>query len=174
MEIAGFSYRGVHAMTGLVGSSIRRIAGVFGVVAAVALIAAPVALAFNNTITAQATVQFSGPVDSPASCTGATSAMIDWGDGTTPTTGTITGSGSNLVVSGTHTYAVSAEGTNDGTVTLIGGAAGGGRCGPSPGTQDSFTATVAPPPPEFTECPAVFEDTGCLYRLRSTTAPRPS
>ncbi len=50
MEIAGFSYRGVHEMTGLVGSSIRRIAGLFGVVAAVGLVAVPVALANNDTI----------------------------------------------------------------------------------------------------------------------------
>ena len=134
---------------------------------AVGLIAVPAALANNDTITAQATVQFSGAVDNPASCTGATSATIDWGDDTTPTAGTITGSGSNLVVSGTHTYAVSAEGTNDGTVTLFKPAGAGGTCqtAANGGTADDFTATVGPPPPEFTECPAVDEDTGCQYLI---------
>jgi len=42
-------------MTGLCGCLIRRIAGLVGVLVAVALIAAPVALANNDTITAQAT-----------------------------------------------------------------------------------------------------------------------
>jgi len=150
-------------MTGRSGCLIRRIAGLFGVVAAVALVAAPVALANNNTITAQATVQFSGAVDSPASCTGATSAMIAWGDGTT-STGVITGSGSNLVVSGTHTYAESAVGTQSGTVTLT-GPAGTGGCGPSPGTEDFFTATVSMAPPMFTQCPAVYLNNGCQYLI---------
>ena len=76
-------------MTGLSACLIRRTAGVLGVLVAVALIAAPVALAFNDTITAQATVQFSGAVDNPASCTGATSATIDWGDGTAQSAATI-------------------------------------------------------------------------------------
>ena len=57
---------GVRRMTGLCGCLIRRIAGLVGVLVAVALIAAPVALANDDTITAQATVQFSGVVDNPA------------------------------------------------------------------------------------------------------------
>ena len=43
-------------MTGLVASSIRRIAGVFGVLAVVGLVAVPVALANNDTINVTATV----------------------------------------------------------------------------------------------------------------------
>ena len=142
-------------MTGLVGSSIRRIAGFCGVLAAVGLIAVPVALANNNTIDATATVQFSGVIDSPTSCTRApTQAVIDWGDGTATTMGTISGN----AVSGTHTYATSAEGSNGGTITLTGGGCSGT-------VTDSFTANVAPPPPEFTECPAVDQDTGCQYLI---------
>ena len=52
-------------MTGLVGSLIRRIAGGCGVLAVVALIAAPAALANGDTINVTATVQFSGVVDQP-------------------------------------------------------------------------------------------------------------
>ncbi len=113
-------------------------------VVAVALIAVPVAVANNDTINATATVQFSGVVDSSTSCTRApTQAVIDWGDGTATTTGTISGN----TVSGTHTYATSAEGTNGGTITLTGGGCSGT-------VTDNFTANVAPPPPMFTECPA--------------------
>ncbi|MFZ0970772.1 MAG: PKD domain-containing protein, partial [Solirubrobacteraceae bacterium] len=137
---------------------IRRTAGVLGVLVAVALIAAPVALAFNDTITAQATVQFSGAVDNPASCTGATSATIDWGDGTP--TSTVTPS--RNVVSGTHTYATA--GTYSGTVTLT-GPAGSGACGLSPGTEDFFTANVSMAPPMFTQCPAVDANNGCQYLI---------
>ena len=92
-------------MTGLFGCGIRRTVGVVGAVVALLLIAAPAALAFGDTITAQATVQFSGAVDNPASCTGATSATIDWGDGTPTSTGTPSRTN---VVSGTHTYATNA------------------------------------------------------------------
>ena len=79
--------------------------------AVVALIAAPAALANGDTINATATVQFSGAVDNPASCNvvGPPTATIDWGDGTADTTGTISASD---VISGTHTYA--ATGTYDG------------------------------------------------------------
>jgi len=55
-------------IAGLCGCFIRRTAGLVGVLVAVALVSAPVALANGDTITAQATVQFSGPVDNPASC----------------------------------------------------------------------------------------------------------
>jgi hypothetical protein len=140
-------------------------AGLVGVVAAVALIAVPAAWADNDTINAQATVQFSGAVDNPASCTAATSATIDWGDGTTPTAGTITHNGSQIIVSGTHMYAETAVGTNDGTVTLIGGNGSGTTCGPSPGTQDDFTANVSPAPPMFTECPPVDANNGCQFLI---------
>ena len=64
-----------------------------------------------------------------------------------------------FAVSGTHTYATSAEGTNSGTITFS-----GGNC--SADEQDNFTANVAAPPPQFTECPAVFDDTGCQYLIQ--------
>ncbi|HEV3387918.1 MAG TPA: hypothetical protein VG057_02850, partial [Solirubrobacteraceae bacterium] len=102
-------------MTGLIGCWIRRMAGVVGVVVAVSLIAAPAALANNNTITAQATVQFSGPVDSPTSCSGTAAggtATIDWGDSSATSNGAISGN----TVSGTHTYAT--KGTYSGTITI--------------------------------------------------------
>jgi hypothetical protein len=88
-------------MTGLVGSSIRRIAGFCGVLAAVGLIAVPVALANNDTINVTATVQFSGVVDAQPSCDPA-SVTIDWGDGTPMSTGTVSRT-SPFPISGTHT-----------------------------------------------------------------------
>jgi hypothetical protein len=127
-------------------------AAMIGVVGSVALIAAPAALANGDTITPQATVQFSGPVDNPASCTGATAATIDWGDNTTPTAGTI----SRDVVSGTHTY--STKGSFFGTVMLTGGNCDGG-------TDNSFTANVSAPPPQFTQCPAVDQNNGCQFLI---------
>ena len=72
-------------MTGLCGCLIRRFAGLFGVVAAVALIAAPVALANGDTITAASGVQFSGVVDAVPQCSDATTIDITWGDGSPAT-----------------------------------------------------------------------------------------
>ena len=133
-------------MTGLVGSSIRRIAGCFGVLAVVGLIAVPVALANGDTITATATVQFSGVVDSFQHRARPASATIDWGDGTADTTGTITRQ--HVAISGTHTYASSA----DGTVHRHGHAspAATARRRRLP---DNFTANVGLAPPMFTQCP---------------------
>ena len=129
--------------------------------AVVALIAAPAALANNDMIPVTATVQFSGVVDASPSCNAA-SATIDWGDGTTgsPADGeAVTIAARTFAVSGTHTYATSAEGSNSGTITFS-----GGNC--SADEQDNFTANVAAPPPQFTECPAVFDDTGCQYLIQ--------
>jgi len=123
-----------------------------GVLMAVALIAAPVALANGDTITAQATVPFSGVVDGTPTCTD-TAAMIDWGDGTAATTGTV--NGSTNVVSGTHTYAT--MGTYFGTVSLTGGSCDG--------NVDSFTANVSAAPPMFKQCPAIYLDNGCQFLI---------
>jgi hypothetical protein len=146
-------------MTGLVGSSIRRIAGFCGVLAAVGLIAVPVALANNDTINVQATVQFSGVVDASPSCN-PTSVTIDWGDGTPMSPGTI--APRTFAISGTHTYAQpsSADGTGSdtGTITFT-----GGTCGST--SPDNFTANISRAPAMFTECPPVFEDTGCQFLI---------
>ncbi len=134
--------------------------GLIAAVAAVALMAAPAALANGDSITAQATVPFSGVVDNPTSCSGTASggtATIDWGDSTGTSTGTISGN----VVSGTHTYA--AKGTYTGTVTIT-----GPNC--SGGASDLFTATVSPAPPQFTQCPAVDQDTGCQFLVVATNS----
>lgn len=146
-------------MSGLTRCGFRLTAGCVGVLATLALIAAPAAWANNGTITAQATVQFAGPVDSPTSCNAPTAATIDWGDSTATSTGTITRSGSSYSVSGTHTYAT--QGTYDGTVTLSGGSCGSVG---SP-TEDSFTANVSQAPPMFTQCPAVDENNGCQFLI---------
>jgi hypothetical protein len=124
-----------------------------GVMASVALIATPVALADGDTITPTATVPFSGVVDASPSCTatGGT-AMIDWDDGTAPSAGTIT-RGS---ISGSHTYA--AKGSYFGSITIAGPSCSGGA-------TDSFTANVAAPPPMFTQCPAVDENNGCQFLI---------
>jgi hypothetical protein len=133
---------------------IRRAAVLVAAVAGLALVAAPAAFGFDNTITPQATVQFSGPVDSPTSCSSAptgSTATINWGDSTTPTTGTISGN----AVSGTHTYA--AKGSYGGTVTFTGGSCDG--------NEDFFTATVSAAPPQFTQCPAVYQNNGCQFLI---------
>ena len=63
------------------------------------------------TTTPQTTgVSFTAPVatftDSNTSApAGSFSATIDWGDGSTPTPGNVTGSGGSFSVGGTHTYA---------------------------------------------------------------------
>src|SRR5580704_16632134 len=100
-------------MTGLLACWIRRMAGVVGVVVAVALVAAPVALANGDTIKAAAGVQFNGVVDSGASCAPSGSPTIHWGDGSS-STGTY--DSTTNAVSGTHTYA--SAGTFPGTVVL--------------------------------------------------------
>jgi hypothetical protein len=122
-----------------------------------ALVASPAALANNDTITAQATVQFSGVVDgtsSPPSCN-ATAATIDWGDSTATSAGTI--NPRTFAVSGTHTYAT--KGTYFGTINLT-----GGNCA-SFGNVDSFTANVSAAPPMFTECPPVYQNNGCQFLI---------
>ena len=141
-------------MTGLCGCLIRRIAGLFGVVVAVALIAAPVALANGDTITAQAKVQFSGVVDSRTSPAPRRPRSIDWGDGHRDLAGPTTRSSN--VVSGTHTYATRARYT--GTITLT-----GRQTAPADaGHRSRLTSRDAS---EFTQCPAVYLDTGCQFLI---------
>jgi hypothetical protein len=142
-------------MSGMSRCFVRRVAVLIGVFASAALVAAPAAFANDDTITATATVQFSGAVDNPASCTATpstTTASIDWGDDTTDTAGTIS---TSHVVSGTHTYA--AKGTYFGTVTFTGGACDG--------DEDSFTANVNAAPPMFTQCPPVDLNNGCQFLI---------
>ncbi len=135
-------------MTGLVGSSIRRIAGVFGVLAAVALIAVPVALANNDTINAQATVQFSGVVDSPPSCTRRHVGDDRLGRRHHDSPATITGSAAAIRRQRHAHLRHAAEGTYTGTITFT-----GGNCGSMRRHPDNFTANVAAPPPQFTRVP---------------------
>jgi hypothetical protein len=85
---------------------------------------------------------FSGTVASftdadPGGTAGDFTATIDWGDGSTPTTGTIAPLGTGFVVSGSHTYAE--EGTYPVTVVIV-------DQGGSEATASS-TATVAIVPP---------------------------
>src|SRR5947209_3155834 len=122
-----------HQMSGTSRCFVRRMAGLVGVVAAVALVAAPAALANGDTIKAAAGVPFSGVVDNGTSCATPATATINWGDGTS-SPGTV--DSTNNTVSGTHPY--SSAGTFNGTVALT-----GTSCGSSP---DTFTATVAAAP----------------------------
>ena len=146
----------------------RFAAGLVGAFLALALIAVP-AWANGDTITAQATVPFSGAVDNPTSCSAPHGdATIDWGDGTATSAGTITHTGGSYIVSGTHTYAEAAIVSNpqDGTVTLSGGACDAAG---SP-TTDTFTATVTQAPPMFTQCPPVDESSGCQFLISVTNS----
>ena len=130
-------------------------AGVVGVLAAVALIAAPAALASTTNINAVAGAQFSGVVDSLPECTAApTGVTINWGDGaSSPGTYDAT----NNDVTGTHTYA-SAGSYPNGSVVFTGGTS----C-----ATDTVTATVAPPP-QFPQCPPVDQDTGCQFLITAS------
>src|SRR5216684_3914999 len=60
-------------------------------------------------ITATAGVPFSGQVatvsDPNATNPGQLSAFIDWGDGSSPSAGTVSGTSPTFIISGTHTYA---------------------------------------------------------------------
>ncbi|HEY2657953.1 MAG TPA: hypothetical protein VGI55_19390, partial [Solirubrobacteraceae bacterium] len=119
-------------------------AGVVGVLAAVALVAAPAALASGDTITTAAGVQFHGVIDAGPQCSDATSIVIHWGDGATSPGSYNFGHG----VVGTHTYASAGSGI-PGTVVFTGGTSG--SCLGST-TPDTFTANVGATP-QFTECP---------------------
>ena len=115
-----------------------------------AMVAAPAAQA-SRSINAAAGVQFSGVVDTSASCTPTSStASINWGDGTAPSTGSY--DPSTHTVTGAHTYA--APGTYTGGVAL--------RC--STPTTDSFVATVHAAP-LYTQCPPVDADFGCQFLI---------
>ena len=78
-----------------------------------ALVQVPLAVQVN-TIQASANVLFNGPVAtiSGANMASDTAATINWGDGFPSTTGTISGSGNTLTVSGSHIY------SQGGTFTL--------------------------------------------------------
>ncbi len=111
-------------------------AGVVGVLAAVALVAAPGALANGDTITAQATVPFSGVVDCLAVPAHPASRHDRLGrQHRDARTGTSTRR--TIAVSGTHTYAT--RGTYSGTIFFS-----GGNC--TSGATDNFTANVSAPP----------------------------
>ena len=134
-------------MTGLCGCLIRRFAGLFGVVAAVALIAAPVALANNDTITAQATVQFSGVVDTRPSCTRRHAGDDRLGRRDRRTsTGTVKPATWSAAPTPTPR-----QGTYSGTVTLT-----GGDCSCGARTTGLLHGERQLAPPMFTQCPAVY------------------
>jgi hypothetical protein len=90
----------------------------------------------SSPFAATAGSSFSGPVaaftdqysQSPSDFT----ATIDWGDGSTPTGGTVSGSGGNFTVDGNHTYAVGGDYTV--TTTLA---------DDSPGTASANEQTTA-------------------------------
>jgi hypothetical protein len=129
-------------------------------VCAIALLVIPSgALASGDTIDAAAGMPFSGVVDNFPSCTAAT-ASINWGDGSTPTAGSV--DPSTGAVSGSHTYG--AQGTYNGTVTLT-----GGNCAAGAPTQDTFTANVKPAP-AFKQCPAIDKDFGCQFLITASNS----
>jgi hypothetical protein len=129
---------------------VRRTAALIAVVAGVALVAAPAALA--DTFTTAANVNFNGVVDSAPSCSDETAATINWGDGTS-STGVIR---SDREIMGNHTYR--AAGTYTGSIAFIGGTS----C-----TADSLTANVGATP-QFPQCPQVGADVGCQFLIDIT------
>ncbi|HZR43545.1 MAG TPA: choice-of-anchor P family protein [Ktedonobacteraceae bacterium] len=95
-----------------------------------------------NNISATANTPFTGSVAtiSGANMASDTTATIDWGDGSVPTAGTISGSGSTLTVSGTHTYTT--PGTFPLTVTAIEGARSAQGTGQATVVQGPLTVQV--------------------------------
>ena len=137
--------RGMHRPFSL----LRRSTGMAIAIVLVMLVGAAAAQA--DTITAIAGQQFSGVVDSTPSCTNPTSDMIDWGDNTPQSTGTLSASG----VSGTHTYAT--KGTFSITIHLANPS--GGNC------FDDFSTANVLPPVVFSQCPPVGADSGCQFLI---------
>lgn len=97
----------------------QRAAGVTAALATGILVwLVPGQAAFAQTITATEGAQFSGQITSvTATCTPVTSpaGTIDWGDGTADSAASIAVSGSQLLISGTHTYA--AAGSYSGSIS---------------------------------------------------------
>ena len=145
-------------MTGLSACLIRRTAGVLGVLAAVALIAAPVALANNDTITAAGDRPVLGRRRHLAVVHARHSAMIDWGDGTAASR-TATTRHPQRAVSGTHTYATSARHPHRH------GHAHGRHLQRERARHRQLHGQCRGAAPQFTQCPAVDANTGCQYLI---------
>ena len=144
-------------MSGIRRCVFRLTAGCVGLLASLALFAAPAAWAQGgDTITTAAGVQFNGVVDNDPKCDDATSIVIHWGDGTTSAGRYL----SDFEVTGTHTYG--GPGTAQGTIVF-----GGTDSACTTGSPDAFTADVAGTP-QFTECPQVGIDTGCQFLIDVT------
>lgn len=129
------------------------------------------------TFNATATQSFSGAVatftdaDTTATAAGYT-VNIDWGDGSTDTSGTVSGpTGGPFTVSGTHAYTT--PGTYSVSVTINDTKAEGGSGGESENsTGTTSTANVGHAPTLFTECPPVYYDTGCQFLVAVTSSGR--
>jgi len=121
----------------------------------------------NGAVNATATQPFNGTVATftdanPGAPASDFTATINWGDGTSSSPGTASGSGGQFAVSGSHTYATFGSGSYFISVTVndVGG-------------QTAFlsaTATVAHAPPLFTQCPADGLDTGCQFLIVFTNS----
>src|SRR5580693_4626427 len=103
------------------GAAARVLIGGLLISAAAGRAGATTITAFPVDFTATETVAFSGAVatfedDNPAATPADFTATIDWGDGSSPTAGTIGSSSAAFVVSGQHTYAD--EGSFTVTVTI--------------------------------------------------------
>ncbi len=130
--------------------------------AVVALIAAPAALANDDTITATATVQFSGVVDNLASCTprhDGDDRLGRWHHGLARTVRRLPSPPARS--DQRHAHLRRHRTRSDGHGHDYRGA----TATAATGATDTFTANVAAPPAQFTECPAVFDNTGCQYLI---------
>ena len=155
------------------------------VTAQVGVVIDPSITARGITFSATEGQPYSGPVATftdpdPASQPTEYSATIDWGDSTPTTVGTISGSGGNFTVNGTHTYVEEGpppSGTYSVTVTItdidnhpnsdtahstakVGDAPLIARC-PTPATTTTPASTLPPISPQsFAGVTAAFTDTG--------------
>jgi hypothetical protein len=127
-------------------------AALTGLIMFVVLITASTAQGQGATVTAAATVQFSGEVDVDPTCPSTDTgivATIDWGDGTATSAGAYDANGN---VTGTHTYSAANTYTG-GSVTFSGDSCTG---------SDPLTANVAAAP-LYKQCPPVYLDFGCQF-----------
>src|SRR5580693_2458507 len=151
------------------GAAARVLIGGLLISAAAGRAGATTITAFPVDFTATETVAFSGAVatfedDNPAATPADFTATIDWGDGSSPTAGTIGSSSAAFVVSGQHTYAD--EGSFTVTVTISDVSPGTGTATATDtatvseadslsGTPVTFTATAGT---SFTGTVANFTD----------------
>jgi|HubBroStandDraft_3_1064219.scaffolds.fasta_scaffold00839_8 PKD repeat protein len=152
------------------GAAARVLIGGLLISAAAGRAGATTITAFPVDFTATETVAFSGAVatfedDNPAATPADFTATIDWGDGSSPTAGTIGSSSAAFVVSGQHTYAD--EGSFTVTVTISDVSPGTGTATATDTATVSEADSLSGTPVQFS-APAGSSFTGTVASFTDT------